>query len=453
LNTANPTSARRLIIFTRYPEPGKTKTRLIPLLGATGAAELQRRMTEHLAAGLEALAGAAGLTLEIRFEGGTKARMLRWLGPQFGFRPQGEGDIGQRMTRAFADGFSEGAASIVLIGSDIPGITPNIINKAFSELEKKPLVLGPAADGGYYLIGMDHEAFRHAHPWLFTGIAWGTGQVLGQTLAAAEKGNLSCSLLPTLQDVDHPEDLGVWQQASQACRPAHRQVPISIIVPALNEAQNIPATLAGLQNCGEVEIIVVDGGSHDRTAAIAASLGARVITTAPCRSLQMNAGAAAARGEVLLFLHADTRLPKDFIPSVMTAVSRKGFCAGAFALRIDSPLRALRFIEHMANLRARCLQLPYGDQALFMRRETFNAVGGFPQLPIMEDFELLRRLKRRGKIVLLPQAVLTSPRRWLKIGILKTWLINQTIVLAYCLGVAPQRLERWYSRKKGIPTG
>jgi hypothetical protein len=123
--------------------------------------------------------------------------------------------------------------------------------------------------------------------------------------------------------------------------------------------------------------------------------------------------------------------------------------AGAFRLAIDSRAAGIRFIERMTDLRSRYLQLPYGDQALFMKKSVFEAIGGFADLPIMEDFVLMRRLRRKGKIVILPAAVITSPRRWQHFGILKTWLVNQMIVIAFYLGISPERLARWYRREAG----
>lgn len=448
MNSEGKTSSKRLIIFTRYPEPGKTKTRMIPRLGETGAAALQQQMTEHLVSRLHDTIKTHVLSLEIRFDGGNENRMRQWLGPQFSYLPQGDGDIGLRMHRAFDDGFKDGCESMVIIGSDIPELTGDIIQRAFDELKTKDLVLGPAADGGYYLIGLHRAVFNPAGPPLFTGISWGTDQVLKQTVTAAKKQGLRCILLETLKDVDRPEDLGVWQHTLHLSCAADKLTRISIVLPTLNEAENIHTTLTGLQKYRDVEIIVVDGGSRDDTVAIAKSLGVRVLATAPSKARQMNAGAAAATGDVLLFLHADTCLPDNFTRHVRTAVCQKGFCAGAFTLGIDSPARGLRFIEKVTNLRSRYLQMPYGDQSLFLRNYMFNEIGGFPDIPIMEDFELVRRLKRRGNIILLPQAVRTSARRWLQFGIFRTWLLNQVIVAAYFLGISPQRLLRWYRREK-----
>jgi len=195
--------------------------------------------------------------------------------------------------------------------------------------------------------------------------------------------------------------------------------------------------------------VVVDGGSRDNTIELARSLGARVVVTEASKAVQMNAGAAESVGDVLLFLHADTRLPDNFDAKVMAAVDQNSFCAGAFSLGIDSDVRGLRFIESVANWRSRFFQMPYGDQALFVCRDLFNDIGGFPDFPIMEDFELIRRLRRKGKITILPASVRTSPRRYLNFGILKTWLLNQIIIAAYYLGIPPERLACWYRRERG----
>ena len=142
-------------------------------------------------------------------------------------------------------------------------------------------------------------------------------------------------------------------------------------------------------------------------------------------------------------------MPEGFAQQIVAALDQKGVAAGAFRLSIDSSTRRIRFIETVANLRSRFLRLPYGDQALFMKKSLFEAVGGFADLPIMEDFILVRRLRRRGKIVILPDAVITSPRRWLHFGILRTWLVNQAIIIAFYLGISSQRLARWYHREAG----
>ncbi|MBE8970854.1 TIGR04283 family arsenosugar biosynthesis glycosyltransferase [Nostocales cyanobacterium LEGE 12452] len=223
---------------------------------------------------------------------------------------------------------------------------------------------------------------------------------------------------------------------------------ISIIIPAINEAGNIKKAIATTQANLDVEVIVVDGGSSDDTVAIAQSLNVKVISSSPGRAVQMNAGAVAASGEILLFLHADTRLPTGFDEMIRTALQQPGTVAGAFKLRIDASRLSLRWVEWGVNVRSHFYQMPYGDQAIFLTKEVFQQIDGFPELPIMEDFELMRRLKSIGRVVIIPTPVVTSARRWLQKGVLKTTLLNQIVIIAYLLGVSPERICSWYRREK-----
>jgi len=230
--------------------------------------------------------------------------------------------------------------------------------------------------------------------------------------------------------------------------PHFEPLPISIVIPALNEEKFLPATLGRIQRLvdatDQLEIIVADGGSTDNTVALARSFGARVCSSAPGRARQMNCGVKGARGEVLLFLHADTLLPPSFANQVITALRQPRIVAGAFSLAIDEQGLLLRLIERVANWRARFLQLPYGDQAIFLTKAFFNKLGGFPDLPIMEDVALVRQLRRRGKIAVLPAAVQTSGRRWRSRGTVATTFLNQLALASYLLGVAPERIQSWH---------
>jgi len=224
---------------------------------------------------------------------------------------------------------------------------------------------------------------------------------------------------------------------------------ISIVIPTLNEADRIASTLSAIDGAPEVEVIVVDGKSHDGTDEIACSFGVRVLRCDAGRAGQMNAGADEAVGDILLFLHADTHLPERFADHVRLVLRSPEVIAGEFRLRIDAEHRRLRLIEWVANWRSRRLGLPYGDQAIFVKANAFRELGGFLDLPIMEDFELMRRLRRRGRIAQVPAAVVTSARRWLTLGIGTTTLINQWVIVSYHLGLSPERLARWYRR---LPT-
>jgi rSAM/selenodomain-associated transferase 2 len=224
---------------------------------------------------------------------------------------------------------------------------------------------------------------------------------------------------------------------------------ISIIIPVLNEAATIKPTLSQLQKQPGVEIIVVDGGSQDNTVNLAQQTGVKVITVVgKNRAAQMNAGADIATGEVLLFLHIDTQLPPDFLDLATKILKQPGVIASAFELAIAGENLALRWIEILVKLRSHLLSLPYGDQAIFLKKQTFAQLGGFADLPIMEDFEFMQRLKRQGKIAIAPAQVTTSDRRWQKLGIWQTTLINQLMIAGYYLGVSPTKLSNFY-RSRG----
>lgn len=192
----------KIVLFTRYPEPGRVKTRLIPVLGPGGAADLQRRMTEQTAVLLRRFAEEYPVCAEIRYDGGSRELFAAWLGRDIPALPQGEGDLGRRLERAAAVAFAEGTARLLLIGADCPDLAPPLLAEALAALHHHDLVLGPAVDGGYYLIGLSRP-----RPELFQGIPWGCDQVLAVTLLRARELALSIHLLEQRADVDRPEDL------------------------------------------------------------------------------------------------------------------------------------------------------------------------------------------------------------------------------------------------------
>ncbi len=223
---------------------------------------------------------------------------------------------------------------------------------------------------------------------------------------------------------------------------------ITMIIPVLNEAENIEATLSKLINNTDVELIVVDGGSSDRTVEIVQNLNIKIIFSERSgRANQMNLGASVANGNILIFLHADTNLPINYQEIVKEILSRSKVVVGAFQLKIDSKNKSLRLVELMVNWRSRFFSLPYGDQAIFLKKSIFEELGGYSDLPIMEDFELIQRLKRRGKIKIASAEVITSSRRWEKLGVFKTTLINQLVIIGYYLGISPTKLRQLYGHK------
>lgn len=211
MGTAAPANAG-LFILTRFPQPGRTKTRLIPALGAEGAAQLQRHMTEFLIERLQGICHRRAIRFEIHFTGAKLSQMLDWLGHQVPLRPQGEGHLGQRIGHAFDQGFTSGLQRVLIIGSDCPSIGEPHIAQALTHLETHDLVLGPATDGGYYLVGL-----KGPKPQLFEGIRWGHSCVLEQTAAIATRQRLSAAYLPPLTDIDRPEDLPrYWEDFSSS---------------------------------------------------------------------------------------------------------------------------------------------------------------------------------------------------------------------------------------------
>jgi rSAM/selenodomain-associated transferase 2/rSAM/selenodomain-associated transferase 1 len=444
VDVSRTNTTERLILFTRYPEPGKTKTRLISVLGFRGAADLQKQMTEHVLRRIGRLLSNRGVDMEVRYEGGNRRLMEEWLGSHITYRSQGFGDIGSRMAQAFSQAFNKGKSQVVIVGSDCPGITETTVRAAFDLLDQFDLVLGPANDGGYYLIGLRQEESK-----LFEDVPWGTAEVGARTLEIADQLGLRWVTVEPLDDVDRAEDIEVWEREATRREPSPHPA-ISIVIPTLNEEEKLAAALASTKSSSHVEIVVVDGCSSDGTTEVAKSFGVRLLTTAAGRARQANAGGLAARGDVLIFLHGDTQLPRGFEPYILDIMTKPGVVAGAFALGIDGWELGFRIIEMLANFRSRLLQMPYGDQGIFIKRSVFRSLGGFPDMVIMEDFVLMRRLRKKGKVTIAPVAVKTSARRWRELGVLRTTLINQAVLLGYFLGGNPERLARWYGRQRGL---
>jgi rSAM/selenodomain-associated transferase 2 len=236
---------------------------------------------------------------------------------------------------------------------------------------------------------------------------------------------------------------------------AHLPVPVtpdpdlSVVIPALNERDAIARALSCTRAPG-VERIVVDGGSTDGTLEAARALGAeRTLACAPGRARQLAAGAKEARGRILLFLHADTRLDPGWPDAVRAALADPRVAGGAFALRFDSTRPGFRWIERGVRLRSRWAGLPYGDQALFVRRSVLEAEGGLPEVPIFEDLDLVRAIRRRGRLALLDESAWTSTRRYERNGIARTLLRNNVALLAWLFRLPRASVARWY---RGAPS-
>jgi rSAM/selenodomain-associated transferase 2 len=231
-----------------------------------------------------------------------------------------------------------------------------------------------------------------------------------------------------------------------------RGVRIAVVIPALDEAETIGEAVESAGNARDetpndddlaIEVVVVDGGSRDRTVDRAQAAGARVLTSPPGRALQLETGWRATEGEVVLFLHADTRLPGGWAHAVREALADPRVAGGAFRLRFAERSLGLAIVEWGAALRAQWAGLPYGDQALFARRAALAACGGIAPVPIAEDLDLVRALRGQGRLALLPQSIVTSARRYRRGGVLRTWCIHAVALAAWRLGVDRAWIARW----------
>ncbi len=417
--------------MTRLPCEGKNKTRLIPALGSMGATAFHERLARHAIGRASSYALMhPGTKVQVQLEGGSTVDGQTWLG-EIDCLVQKNGDLGQRLQAAVEQAFSDGAHRVLVMGTDCPSLDEPLLAEAFDALDRADLVFGPAADGGYYLVGL-----TKACPEIFQNIDWGGSQVLNQSLAAAAACGMNVSLLEVRADVDVPDDL-----------PAAYTVlaegnTLSVIVPTLNEESRLPKLLERLKQGSPHEIIIADGGSSDRTVEIAEQAGVHVIHAALGRASQINLAAVMATGEFLLFLHADTMPPSDYSRVIQRVLQSPGTSAGAFRFALACNFAAAPLIESLVHLRCHLQGTPYGDQGLFIRRRIFRHLGGFPDWPVLEDLHLVRRLKQLGPVRTAHQAAMTSPRRWENGGIVRTFLRHQLMLAAYHLGVPPRLIAR-----------
>jgi rSAM/selenodomain-associated transferase 2 len=223
---------------------------------------------------------------------------------------------------------------------------------------------------------------------------------------------------------------------------------ISVVIPVFHEEALINDAITHLESMESddaIEIIVVDGGTEAETLRVVSSSRVKGIISEKGRGRQMNAGAAAAHGDIVVFLHVDTELPLQGFKEISQVMGTEGFVGGAFDLAIADRAPIFRMIERVASLRSRLTRIPYGDQAIFLKRDYFLEMGGYKDFPLMEDVDLMRRVKKKGgRLCFIDKKVKTSSRRWREEGILTCTLRNWTITLLYLFGVAPERLAKWY---------
>lgn len=445
MNNKDP-HRRAVILFTRIPVPGKTKTRMMPYLGPEECAELQKNFLRDISRQLR----RTGADLFVCYTGGNSIGTLRKIcGRNAVYIEQhGEG-LGERMKNAFADVLKRGYESCVLTGSDIPELSTDDVNEALGLLEHEDIVIGPSEDGGYYLIGMSR-----LHPALFENKTYGHASVLEDLEETIRQDGLSSCRIRKLPDMDNREDLAGYRRRMRGdrrlrCSGTGRflgdHATVSLIVPVYNEEKTIDHTARMLMDLRDkCEVIIVDGGSTDDTLAhIPEDL--RLIHGPKGRALQMNAGASQAGGDILFFMHCDSELPKDPLGEIHRVMSK--YEAGCFGIAFHSGHFFMLTNRLISNGRARCHGIMFGDQGIFMTRELFEEAGGFPELPIMEDYQLSLTLRKmRVRPGMTRRRIYTSDRRYPAKTIPKLKLMHKMYRLRkkYKAGVPADEIAKEY---------
>ena len=425
---------KAIIVFTRVPLPGQTKTRLMPVYTKEECVALHMAFLKDVLR--ECRRTDADIFLYYTPEGEEKAlrALLNYEGIMY---PQKGNDLGEKMFNAFKEVLGKGYGSALLIGSDLPELGRKHLEEAFKKLESADVVLGPTVDGGYYLIGMKQplwEAFKKQ--------AYGEGSVFSNTLRAVRDSGHTTDHVEEISDVDTPEDLLCFREKmtedsrlkeSFTGQYLTDHPKISVVIPLYNEKSTIENTLEELEKLEGCEILFVDGGSKDGTLDI---IGSKypVIHSPKGRGNQLNQGAIESHGDVLFFLHCDSRLPENPVKEMADVLKR--YHLGCFGIRFRPSNPLLYFCQLMSNQRVKRRKIIFGDQGMFIDRKLFFQKGMFPDLPLMEDYQFSLTLKEENEPVGMTKSrLITSSRRFQ----------GQTLKVM----VGMKQLQRMY--RKGVP--
>lgn len=437
---------RAIILFTRVPEAGKTKTRLSPYLTPEQCAKLHTCFLKDIIGECQNCEADVFVSFT-PFEGRLKLQQI--LGEQKRYFPQeGEG-LGERMYRAIEYVLEQGYSSCLLMGTDIPEVRREDLLCAFDVLEEKDIVFGKTRDGGYYLVGMKRPVKE-----VFSLDSYGHSRVLEETIEELRRKKMTVGYTAEMFDMDIKEDLQGYRRRmrknprlKQTCTGEYlaANTKISVIVPTYNEAKTIESLQQQLKPySGKCEIIFVDGGSTDGTAEKIDSCF-RVIKTGKGRAGQMNAGAQASTGDVLFFLHCDSELPPRF-PARIRKVMRD-HPAGCFGIAFHSFNFFMFTCRVISNHRIKDRKVMFGDQGIFVERELFFEAGMFPDMPIMEDYQFSLTLKEMGvKLGMADRRIYTSGRRFPKGTVPKLklmWKMNRLRKM-YRDGIPAEKLAKLY---------
>lgn len=405
---------KAVIIFTRVPLPGKTKTRMMPYLTAVQCAKLHSCFLVDIRKECEWTDAEIFVYYTPEDEEDLDV-LKKILGKEKIYAPQRGSNLGIRMYEAIADVLKKGYESCILIGTDIPEIRAEYLEKAFSVLENKDVVFGKTEDGGYYLTGM-----KQAYPEVFGLKSYGHKKVLEETIQELEKNQISVGYTKTLSDMDEPCDLRGYRkrmacdkrlQKSATGKYLAGNVRISIIIPIYNEEKNIKKIQQQLEELkGRCEIIFVDGGSTDQTRKLIGG-DYKVLTCRKGRAVQMNEGAKNSSGDILFFLHCDSELPPHPLEEIKRVM--KEHRAGCFGIAFHSKNFFMFTCRVISNHRVKDRKVMFGDQGIFVERELFFEAGMYPELPIMEDYQFSLTLKEKKiKLGMTKKRIYTSDRRF-----------------------------------------
>jgi len=423
----------------KYPEPGKVKTRLASSIGNENAAIIYNKLVYHtLGIASDFKQENPSVDIFIFFYPPEKQRLMlkKYPGP-WEFLPQIGNHLGERMASAYHHVRGRRYRKVVIVGSDIGNIALSDLYRSFQALDEKNAVLGPAEDGGFYLIG-----FTSPHDRVLRFKSWGTPDVLRRTYDGFKDQGISVAVLRTRRDIDREEDLDVIGH-----EPWFHDT-VSIIVPFLTERDRLVSLVSTLepQLWPGDEIIVVKGGEAYNKAIENITPHTRLVFSRKGRGIQMNRGAAVSRGNLLWFLHVDSIPAHNFGYHIRKLSGETQNMLGCFKHAFQSDRFSLKLVSKWANLRTKRLNLPYGDQGLFCKKETFQKIGGFTKRFLMEDVEFVRACKREGRVLIIPYEIYSSPKRYLRKGILRASLENHFLMFLHTLSVDDRRLYRIYYR-------
>lgn len=433
-------SRKGLIVFLKYPEAGRVKTRLGRDIGPGRAMNLYQKLlrrTLGIASDFKlSQDNQDDVDLFLFFSPPERKAILRkaYPGP-WEFVPQANGHLGERMGAAFRDVFSKGYEQLVLIGTDVADLTVSDLTDAFRFLKGREVVLGPAQDGGFYLIGLTLPFEK-----IFRFDSWSHSSIFERTLRCVDDAGLRVRTLSERRDIDQAEDLiHIKDQPFFSDQ-------ISIIIPFVGRTVQLAPLIDSLeaQLWPGDEVIIVKGDGFPERRIEDITHNTRLVSAPRGRGIQLSHGAGLGEGNLFWFLHADTVPPPNFGYHIRKLSHTTDAVLGCFELDYGASRLSLQLVAKLANLRTRYLRLPYGDQGLFCRREVFEKVGGLRKQFLFEDVDFIRACKKLGKIMIIPQPLFSSPQRYLIGGILRTSCKNQLLMLLYLLGMNDRSLYSLY---------